>query len=71
MSKAKTGIGSYKAENDNAISPDDTDAKVGQKAWDKRDREKPDEEKIERDLEKYSEEMAEDAPGTGTPEDNP
>jgi len=71
MNKTKTGIGSYSPEDDNAISPDDADAKVGQKAWDRRDREKPDEEKIRRDLEKYNEEMAEDSAGTGTPEDNP
>jgi len=71
MSKAKTGIGSYPAEEENAISPDDPDAKVGQKAWDKRDRKTPDADKIESDLEKYGGELAEDAPGTGAPEDNP
>ncbi len=69
--KPKKGIGSYPAADagsgEDEANPDEH---MGSNKPRKSGKdEMADPERIRRDLERYEDEMAEDAPGTGTPED--
>ncbi|MGO9543452.1 MAG: hypothetical protein ACLPPF_01450 [Rhodomicrobium sp.] len=75
---AKKGIGSYPAADPE--SGGETGGKDGvnldermssNKPQKEREEELANPERVQRDLERYRDEMAEDAPGSGTPEDNP
>jgi hypothetical protein len=71
----KKGIGSYPAEDpargpatgNSDVNPDEDMGSNKPRKSGKDEMADPD--RIRRDLERYQDEMAEDAPGTGTPED--
>jgi hypothetical protein len=80
----KTGIGSYPKDSEPESGPSgggersgqsdvDTGATLGSNKMRKDDKGDlaADPDRIRRDLERYREEMAEDAPATSSPEDNP
>ncbi len=73
----KKGIGSYPADDPesggesggkNEVNPDERMGSNKPRKEGKRDLAP---ERIQRDLDRYRDEMAEDAPGSGSPEDNP
>ena len=78
---AKKGIGSYTAEDaGSGASGGETGGKKDVNLDERMGSNKPrkhgkgdlaDPDQIQRDLDRYRDEMAEDAPGSGSPEDNP
>ena len=74
---AKKGIGSYPAadpESGGETGKDDVnlDERMGSnKPHKDGEGDLADPERVQRDLDRYRDEMTEDAPGSGTPEDNP
>ena len=73
----RTGIGSHPADGSksgrSAKTQDDieTDNSLGSKKERKKRRLAADPDRLQKNLERYREEMAEDAPASNSPEDNP